>query len=129
MAFYYILIRFLKKIPSFLPFINGFSPKQSMDDNSLQAQTIISSGQAVHSEIIGQNWLQKSWRPLLMISITLIMINKYLILPYIQAFWNIHLMVQLPDDFFDLLIIGAGGYLMGRSIEKKSSRWKNPDEF
>jgi hypothetical protein len=59
------------------------------------------------------NWLQRSWRPILMLSFGFIIIYRYFLS---QVF---HLpAVELPIDFWDLLEIGIGGYVVGRSVEK-----------
>lgn len=59
------------------------------------------------------NWLQKSWRPIVMLSFTAIILYQYF---FSQIF---HLpTVELPDRFFNLLEIGIGGYMGLRSAEK-----------
>jgi hypothetical protein len=66
----------------------------------------------VLSEATG-NWLQRSWRPILMLSFGFIIIYRYFIAPvfHLQA-------IDLPVDFWDLLQMGIGGYVVGRSVEK-----------
>jgi holin (3TMs family) len=81
----------------------------------------------VQSEINSESWLQKSWRPILMLSIVGILINKYLFIPYLHAFSKIRIDVFIPEAFFDLLMIGVGGYVVGRSVEKGIRHWRNPD--
>ena len=55
------------------------------------------------------NWLQRSWRPLVMLTFaSVILIGTFTSLP-------------IPDEtlrFWDLLEIGLGGYVVGRSGEK-----------
>lgn len=56
----------------------------------------------------GGNWLQRSWRPLIMLSFALVVLLGTVIdIPY------------LGDDskFWNLIEIGLGGYVIGRSIE------------
>ena len=67
------------------------------------------------------NWLQRSWRPLLMLMIILIIFNNYVLLPYFPN--TLELMV-LPDDLWDILKIGLGGYVVGRSAEKAVKIYK-----
>jgi hypothetical protein len=59
------------------------------------------------------NWLQRSWRPILMLSFGFIIIYRYFVAPVfnLQA-------IELPVNFWDLLNIGIGGYVVGRSVEK-----------
>jgi hypothetical protein len=67
------------------------------------------------------NWLQRSWRPLLMLSLVFIVVNNYILLPY---FPNVFTGLDLPDHLWELLKIGVGGYVVGRSIEKAADKWK-----
>ena len=59
------------------------------------------------------NWLQRSWRPILMLSFGFVVIYSKFIAP---AF-NLP-NTTLEDSFWELLNIGMGGYLIGRSVEK-----------
>ena len=60
------------------------------------------------------NWLQRSWRPILMLSFGFIVIyNKFI------SQLSPHLITPvLEPDFWTLLQIGIGGYVVGRSAEK-----------
>ncbi len=64
------------------------------------------------------SWLQRSWRPFLMLSITLILVNNYLIIPYLKFFGINAPVLVFPAEFWQLLYIGVGGYIGGRSAEK-----------
>lgn len=68
------------------------------------------------------NWLQRSWRPLLMLMIILIIFNNYVLLPYFPEHLS---MMVLPDDLWDILKIGLGGYVVGRSVEKSVKIYKD----
>ena len=59
------------------------------------------------------NWLQRSWRPLLMVAFGFIILYQY----FISQVFRLP-QVDLPERFFDLLEIGLGGYVIGRSVEK-----------
>ena len=65
------------------------------------------------------NWLQRSWRPILMLSFGFIVIYAYFIEP---AFIDTQSPISesLNDNFWGLLKIGMGGYIIGRSAEKIS---------
>lgn len=92
----------------------------------------------VLAETKSDNWLQRNWRPLLMLIIVLIIANTFLIIPIVNLFLTTKLIIVLPDAFYDLLAIGLGGYILGRSAEKIMmnkrdtqtgvGNWKNPDE-
>lgn len=71
--------------------------------------------------------LQRSWRPLVMLSFAFIIVYSYFIQP---AFFPkaISMAEQLKPEFWELLKLGLGGYVIGRSAEKiANSVTKNVD--
>lgn len=55
------------------------------------------------------NWLQRSWRPLVMLTFAVvILLGTFISLPILSD----------TSRFWDLLEIGLGGYVIGRSGEK-----------
>jgi len=74
----------------------------------------------IEAEMSG-NWLQRSWRPILMLSLVVIVINNYILFPYFPETLT---MLDLPDELWNLLTIGVGGYVAGRSIEKAVKIYK-----
>ena len=61
------------------------------------------------------NWLQRSWRPILMLSFGFIVIYVKVLAPIFGFTIPI-----LEIEFWELLKIGIGGYVVGRSAEKIS---------
>ena len=61
------------------------------------------------------NWLQRSWRPVLMLSFGFIVIYVKFIAPVFGF-----TIPELEIEFWELLKIGIGGYVVGRSAEKIS---------
>jgi len=61
------------------------------------------------------NWLQRSWRPILMLSFGFIVIYVKFIAPLFNLTTP-----ELEIEFWELLKIGIGGYVIGRSAEKIS---------
>ena len=59
------------------------------------------------------NWLQRSWRPILMLAFGFIVIYVKFIAPLFDL--RIH---ELEDEFWNLLQLGIGGYVIGRTGEK-----------
>ena len=55
------------------------------------------------------NWLQRSWRPLVMLVFAMIIL--------VGTFTNLPILSE-SSRFWDLLEIGLGGYVIGRSGEK-----------
>jgi hypothetical protein len=59
------------------------------------------------------NWLQRSWRPILMLSFGFIVIY----VKFVGPLFDLRIPV-LEDEFWSLLQIGIGGYVVGRTGEK-----------
>ena len=72
----------------------------------------------VLAEATGESWLQRNWRPLLMIVIVAIVANNYLLAPYLGAMFGVGLQLELPEQLWNLMTLGVGGYIAGRSVEK-----------
>jgi hypothetical protein len=79
----------------------------------LQSQT-----QVITAEEQSGNKLASSWRPMLMYVFMAIIANNYIIAPYLQAMFHVGLTLSIPTDMWDLLKLGVGGYVVGRSVEK-----------
>lgn len=84
---------------------------------SIQRQ-IDSQVSVIVAEAQSKSWLTNSWRPILMLSFTAIIVNNYILYPYLSAFWHGAPLLPIPVDLWDLLKIGVGGYVVGRSAEK-----------
>lgn len=75
------------------------------------------------AEATGQSWLQRNWRPLLMLVAIGVVANNYLIYPYLALFGVPATVLELPDKLWNLLTLGVGGYVVGRSAEKIATTW------
>lgn len=79
------------------------------------------------AEIGSDNWLASSWRPILMLSFTAIIVNNYILAPYLGAMFDFSVTLEIPPDMWDLLKVGVGGYIVGRSGEKITKAYKRRD--
>lgn len=61
--------------------------------------------------------LQRNWRPIVMLSFAFIIVYHYFLQPLLAFWWPVP-MIQLPTQFWGLLELGLGGYVIGRSVEK-----------
>tara|TARA_B100000780_G_C21106003_1_gene446622 strand:+ start:1107 stop:1499 length:393 start_codon:yes stop_codon:yes gene_type:complete len=59
------------------------------------------------------NWLQRSWRPILMLAFGFIVIYVKFVAPLFGL-----PIPELEDEFWNLLQLGIGGYVIGRTGEK-----------
>ena len=71
------------------------------------------------------NCLQKSWRPLVMMSVMAIVVNNYILFPYLSMWTEKVVVLELPGGLWTLLTTGVGGYVVGRSGEKIAQSIKN----
>ena len=79
--------------------------EQQMELQKLQTEIIVSEAKG--------NWLQRSWRPILMLAFGFIVIYVKFIAPLFGF-----TIPPLENEFWDLLQLGIGGYVVGRSAEK-----------
>lgn len=63
-------------------------------------------------------WLQRNWRPFLMIICIIIIGNNYILFPYLSAFTDKVHILELPKGLWALLNLGVGGYIGARTVEK-----------
>lgn len=84
---------------------------------AVEEKTITEQAAAIREEARG-NWLQRSWRPIVMLVLTLIILAG--------TFLNLPILAD-TSRFWDLLEIGLGGYIIGRGSEQLvSSLLKRP---
>ena len=76
------------------------------------------------AEAKSEHWITATWRPVLMLTITAIVGWNFLIAPLIELSVllftgdQVPLSIPLPEQLWTLLMVGVGGYVVGRSGEK-----------
>jgi len=83
-----------------------------------EKKLIDAQSKIVLGEVQGESWLQRNWRPLLMLTFIAIVANNYILAPYLQAAFGWAVVLDLPDKIWTAITVGMGGYIMGRSGEK-----------
>ena len=73
-----------------------------------EREMVEAQASVVRAEASG-NWLQRSWRPLVMLTFAVIVL--------VGTFTSLPILAD-TSRFWDLLEIGLGGYVIGRSGEK-----------
>ena len=74
----------------------------------LEQQQLAASARLIAAEAGGRSWLQRNWRPIIMLSfLALVIADSCGLLAF-----------RLSDAAWTLLQIGLGGYVVGRSVEK-----------
>lgn len=92
----------------------------SLTEKAMEAETKFAElqSQVIIAEAQGSSWMQRNWRPLLMLTFTGILANNFILVPYISALTPAVKVLEFPLPFWTLLTIGVGGYLAGRTFEK-----------
>jgi|TARA_R110002073_G_C9338069_1_gene569762 hypothetical protein len=121
----------MRKIVDFLggnivkDLLSGLDNLLTSKEEKIQAENVIKKVlvekelqlQRLQTEIIVAeakgNWLQRSWRPILMLAFGFIVIYVKFIGPLFGL-----AIPELENEFWELLKIGIGGYVVGRSAEK-----------
>jgi len=69
----------------------------------------------ITAEAQGESWLQRNWRPLLMLWFSI------LIGVYWFGFVPVNMPITVVEHLFSLVQLGVGGYVIGRTGEKIAS--------
>jgi len=91
-----------------------------------QAKLFELQQKVILAEAQGESPLQRNWRPILMLTIVGIIANNFILAPYVAAIFDTTIYLDLPQSLWQLLMIGVGGYVVGRSTEKVVSTLKPP---
>lgn len=78
----------------------------------------------ITAEAQSDHWVVASWRPITMLTFVGIVANNYILAPYIQLFFSVNVTLELPPHLWELLKIGLGGYVVGRTVEKTMKTYK-----
>ena len=89
-----------------------------------QLAEIQASMSVIVAEAKSEHWLTATWRPVTMLTFVAIVANNYIIYPYLSLLWDSAPVLSVPADLWDLLKIGLGGYVVGRSAEKVVREYK-----
>ena len=66
------------------------------------------------------SWLQRNWRPLLMVTFAGLVVAHWF------GFTAPDIPESVQNSLLNIVMIGVGGYVMGRSAEKLADKWKGP---
>jgi hypothetical protein len=72
----------------------------------------------VSAEAKSEHWLVAAWRPITMLVFVVIIANNYILYPYLSLFFTEAPILDIPPEMWELLKLGIGGYILGRSAEK-----------
>ena len=89
-------------------------------EQSGELQEIATKANVVMTELQGDSWLQRSWRPLVMLFLTVCVGAHWF------GFTPENLTPEDIEGMMTLIQLGLGGYVVGRSAEKVAKEWKKP---
>jgi len=76
-------------------------------------QELNAQKEIIVAEATGHSWLQRNWRPITMLVFVYIVAHNFIIAPLFSL-----KELPIPPDMWELLKLGIGGYVIGRSVEK-----------
>ena len=101
---------------------NAITAKVKLALVSQETQLVQASRDVVVAEAQGESFLQRNWRPIIMLTFGAILANNYILVPWLVAFGvDTIAVLDMPEGLWTLLSIGLGGYVVGRTIEKTGS--------
>jgi predicted MFS family arabinose efflux permease len=103
---------------------NEIQTKMMTLDYSVLEKEIDAKAKIIVAEAQGHSWLQRNWRPVLMLTIVAIIANNYVVYPYLSLVTDKAGVLELPNSLYNLMAVGVGGYVVGRSGEKIVQSWK-----
>lgn len=80
---------------------------------ALDTQFAVEQAKVVTAEANSESYLARNWRPILMLTFTYIIAHNFVIAPIFGLG-----SLTVPEQMWELLKIGMGGYIFGRSAEK-----------
>ena len=96
--------------------------KKSLMD--MERELVKSQTAVIVAEAKSQSFIAQNWRPMIMLIFGAIILNNYILFPYIQMFGGTAIKLALPPAMWELLKIGIGGYIVGRTGEKMVESYK-----
>jgi len=122
-------------IPAISGIINKLIPdKEAAAQAQIKLMELSQSGElkeleaamtVISAEAKSDHWIVAAWRPITMLTFVAIIANNYMIYPYLSLFWRDAPILDLPPDMWQLLKIGLGGYVVGRSVEKSVKNYRD----
>lgn len=112
---------FLSVVDKVTGIVDKFVPDKDAANQlkaELTSKLIEARSQVIVSETQG-GWLQRNWRPVTMMVFVFIIFNNYILAQYLIALGVDFPILPIPSGMWNLLTVGIGGYVLGRSWEKK----------
>ena len=89
-----------------------------------QKELIQAQSKIITAEAEGESWLQRNWRPVVMLTLVGLVVSYFFGLAPEYLINN----PDIVEELFSIVKIGLGGYVIGRSAEKGIREWKKIKE-
>lgn len=106
---------------------NEFIAQAEQQMRQLDNKVVSYQRDIIVAEAKSQSYLARNWRPIMMLSFVAVIINNYMLAPYLKMFGVPYAVMEIPPDMWDLLKLGISGYIVGRSAEKGIKAWKGKE--
>lgn len=83
----------------------------------IAAKTIESVNATMREEAKSEHWIQYSWRPLVGFTFIAVIINNYILVPYVSTLINIQ-PLDIPDGIWSAMLVVLGVAAGTRGLEK-----------
>ena len=95
------------------------------DISNLESTFLKAQESIIVAEAKSEHFLTATWRPITMLTFVFIIANNYILAPYASALFSINIPVlDLTPEIWEIVKVGIGGYVVGRSAEKFAKHWK-----
>lgn len=115
-------------ITALMPIIKNLFPNKAEQDVAMlkvlemdqrgELKVLETQMKAITAEANGESWLQRNWRPLVMLNFVSLVTVHWL------GFTPDNITPAEIDKLLDIVKIGLGGYVLGRSGEKMMKAYK-----
>ena len=96
---------------------------QAMDRvHEYNTELLMGQAKIVNSEASSEHWLTANWRPLVMLTFTGLVVARFL------GFEAEGMTEKEYQSLWNLITLGVGGYIGGRSVEKAIKTYKSTGE-
>lgn len=85
---------------------------------SSEAELRSAQSEVIIAEASSRFWLVAAWRPILMLTFGAMIVNSYLVSPYVEAMCGCQVASEIPDGIIEIMFTGVTGYIGFRSAEK-----------
>lgn len=83
-----------------------------------EGKIVDAQAKIVTAEAQGESWLQRNWRPLMMITFMIMVLNRWTGITALLGFPTVMIPESIEMELWGVIKLGIGGYVAGRSIEK-----------